>query len=79
MPLRPRASAAGTPEYMAPELYLEVYDTKADVYSFGLCVLELDTHEFPYKECTSMAGIFMKVTAVSHFPDHAACSPRNSF
>ena len=49
---------------MAPELYSEMYDTKADVYSFGLCVLELDTHEFPYKECASMAAIFKKVMAV---------------
>ena len=54
--------APGTPEYMAPELYEEEYDCKVDIYSFGLCVLELETHEFPYKECDNMAQIYKKVS-----------------
>lgn len=33
----------GTPEFMAPEMYDEVYDTKVDVYAFGMCLLELAT------------------------------------
>ena len=45
------ATCVGTPEYMAPELYDGAYDTKVDIWSFGLCVLELLTHEFPYEEC----------------------------
>ena len=27
---------AGTPEFMAPELYEEEYDDRVDVYSFGM-------------------------------------------
>ena len=41
----------GTPEYMAPEIFEENYDTSVDIYSFGLCVLEIVTHESPYPEC----------------------------
>ena len=47
---------------MAPELYEEEYDFKVDIYSFGLCVLELETHEFPYSECDNMAQIYTKVS-----------------
>ena len=57
------ATCVGTPEYMAPELYDGAYDTKVDIWSFGLCVLELLTHEFPYEECKNMAQIFRKVHA----------------
>jgi serine/threonine protein kinase len=34
-------SVLGTPEFMAPELYEEDYDDRVDVYSFGMCLLEL--------------------------------------
>ena len=61
----PAADGAGTPEYMAPEMFNETpYDTRLDVYSFGLCLLELDIHEFPFSECDSLARIFKKVSAV---------------
>ena len=30
---------------MAPELYEELYDERVDVYSFGMCLLELATLE----------------------------------
>lgn len=55
---------SGTPEYMAPETFSEKYGIEADIWSFGLCVLELDTHEHPYKECASIAHVFKKVTGV---------------
>lgn len=54
----------GTPEFMAPELYDERYDEKVDIYSFGMCVLEMATQEYPYMECTNPAQIFKKVTKV---------------
>ena len=44
-------SVLGTPEFMAPELYEECYDTGVDIYAFGMCVLEMVTLERPYKEC----------------------------
>lgn len=54
----------GTPEFMAPELYDEDYDDRVDVYSFGMCLLELATMEYPYSECKNAAQIYKKVTLV---------------
>ncbi|XP_031104342.1 probable serine/threonine-protein kinase WNK11 [Ipomoea triloba] len=53
----------GTPEYMAPELYEENYTELVDIYSFGMCLLEMATLEIPYSECDSIAKIYKKVTA----------------
>ncbi|XP_060202607.1 probable serine/threonine-protein kinase WNK5 isoform X1 [Lycium barbarum] len=56
-------SVIGTPEFMAPELYEEDYDELVDVYSFGMCVLEMLTSEYPYSECSNPAQIYKKVTS----------------
>ncbi|KAJ9694155.1 hypothetical protein PVL29_009910 [Vitis rotundifolia] len=56
-------SVIGTPEFMAPELYEEEYDELVDVYSFGMCVLEMLTSEYPYSECSNPAQIYKKVTS----------------
>jgi WNK lysine deficient protein kinase len=65
---RRRGNAAscvvGTPEFMAPEVYAEDYDERADVYSFGMCVLEMVTLEYPYSECVHPVHIYKKVTSV---------------
>ena len=55
----------GTPEFMAPEMYEEAYDEAVDVYAFGMCMLEMATGEYPYKECQNAVQIFRKVTQVS--------------
>lgn len=55
----------GTPEFMAPELYEEEYNELVDIYSFGMCMLEMVTLEYPYSECKNPAQIFKKVTSVS--------------
>ena len=55
-------AVVGTPEFMAPEIYEENYCEKVDIYSFGMCVLELATGEYPYSECKSVAQIYRKVT-----------------
>ena len=47
---------------MAPEMYDGHYDESADVYAFGLCILEMVTSEYPYKECTNLGQIMRKVT-----------------
>lgn len=47
---------------MAPELYNERYDEKVDVYSFGMCMLELATMQYPYHECDNAAQIYKRVT-----------------
>ncbi|CAH1416465.1 unnamed protein product [Lactuca virosa] len=56
-------SFIGTPEFMAPELYEEEYNELADIYSFGMCMLEIVTFEYPYSECKNPAQIYKKVTA----------------
>ncbi|XP_022893042.1 probable serine/threonine-protein kinase WNK10 isoform X3 [Olea europaea var. sylvestris] len=56
-------SVIGTPEFMAPELYEEEYNELVDVYSFGMCMLELVTCEYPYGECKNQAQIYKKVTS----------------
>jgi serine/threonine protein kinase len=56
---------AGHAEFIAPEVYDETYDEKVDIYSFGMCVLELATLEYPYSECKSIPAIFRKVSQVS--------------
>jgi len=55
-------SVVGTPEFMAPEVYDELYDEKVDIYSLGMCLLELTIMEYPYSECHSLPQIFKKVT-----------------
>ncbi|XP_015931862.1 probable serine/threonine-protein kinase WNK4 [Arachis duranensis] len=56
-------SVIGTPEFMAPELYEEEYNELVDVYSFGMCLLEMLTSDYPYCECTNPAQIYKKVTS----------------
>ncbi|GAB2279828.1 Probable serine/threonine-protein kinase wnk11 [Dionaea muscipula] len=55
-------SILGTPEFMAPELYEENYTETVDIYSFGMCLLELVTLEIPYSECSNVARIYKMVT-----------------
>ena len=43
------------------------YDESADVYAFGLCILEMVTSEYPYKECTNLGQIMRKVTKASTY------------
>lgn len=49
---------------MAPEMYEEHYDERVDVYAFGMCMLEMATSEYPYKECTNPGQIYKRVTKV---------------
>ena len=53
----------GTPEFMAPELYEEDYDELVDIYSFGMCLLEMITVEIPYSGCRCIAQIYKKVSS----------------
>lgn len=54
-------SLSGTPEFMAPEVLNCKYGVLADIYSFGLCLLEIATLERPYKECKSIIEVFEKL------------------
>ena len=51
-------SFSGTPEFMAPEVFEEKYGINADIYSFGMCLLEMVTLEKPYKECENILKIY---------------------
>ncbi|EPS60713.1 hypothetical protein M569_14090 [Genlisea aurea] len=56
-------SLLGTPEFMAPELYDEDYTELIDIYSFGMCLLEMVTLELPYSECDNIVKIYKKVVS----------------
>lgn len=56
-------SVIGTPEFMAPELYEEEYNELVDIYSFGMCMLEMVTLDYPYCECKNAAQIYKKVVS----------------
>lgn len=55
-------SVIGTPEYMAPEMFGEHYTNAIDVWSFGLCLLEMSTGSRPYAECDNIGQIYKKVS-----------------
>jgi len=42
--------AAGTCHWMAPEVLTGVYDEKADVYSYSMCLFEIICREIPFEE-----------------------------
>ncbi|MBA0827521.1 hypothetical protein Goarm_012298 [Gossypium armourianum] len=58
----------GTPEFMALELYEEEYNELIDIYSFGMCMLEMLTSEYPYSKCSNPAQIYKKVTSTDLNP-----------
>ena len=41
---------------------LELYEL-VDIYSFGMCLLEMVTFENPYNECKNPAQIYRKVSS----------------
>lgn len=49
---------------MAPEVYKEEYNELVDIYSFGMCVLEMVTFDYPYTECSHPAQIYKRVISV---------------
>ena len=56
-----KESFIGTPCYMAPEIYDQNYGPCADIYAFGMCVLEVCTQNPPYSECSSGAAVYKKI------------------
>lgn len=58
---------------MAPEVYEEEYNELVDIYSFGMCILEMVTFEYPYSECTHPAQIYKKVMSVSTYLLYSFC------
>jgi len=50
---------------MAPELFGENYNELVDIYSFGMCMLEMVTGECPYSECQGFVQIYKRISEVS--------------
>jgi serine/threonine protein kinase len=55
-------TVTGTPEFMAPEIYDEQYTNSVDIWSFGMCALEMATGEYPYSECENVGQVYKKVS-----------------
>jgi serine/threonine protein kinase len=55
-------SVIGTPQFMAPEVYDETYTTAADIWAYGMAMIEMLTNTTPYSECESQPQIFKRVT-----------------
>lgn len=62
MQQRKTQSIQGTLEFMAPELFGENYNELVDIYSFGMCMLEMVTGECPYGECQGFVQIYKKIS-----------------
>ena len=52
----------GTPQYMAPEVFEEHYGPSADIWSFGLCLLEIVTSSVPYSDCKTPVEIYKQIS-----------------
>ena len=50
----------GTEGFIAPEVHEGKYNTKADIYSLGMSIIEMLTLEKPYKECDGLLNIYQK-------------------
>jgi WNK lysine deficient protein kinase len=57
-------TVVGTVAYRAPEVFKGRYDQSVDIYSFGLCLLEMYTRETPYRECRDNDEIRDKIKKV---------------
>jgi WNK lysine deficient protein kinase len=55
------ASVIGTPEFMAPEVLDGNYSFKADIYAFGMVLIELATLRKPYSKWRTVTHIYMAV------------------
>ena len=51
---------------MPVDLAWENFNEKSDIYSFGMCALEMFTFKYPYYECNTSYEIFSKQLVVSH-------------
>ncbi|XP_021736565.1 probable serine/threonine-protein kinase WNK6 [Chenopodium quinoa] len=47
----------GALEYTAPEVFMLDYDQRADMYSFGMCVIQMMSRDKIYSECRNRAEV----------------------
>ncbi|KAF9762559.1 Serine/threonine-protein kinase pkpA [Nosema granulosis] len=54
-----RYTVVGTPQFMAREMFEgEGYNEKVDMYAFGMCLIEMATGMYPYKECNAASEVY---------------------
>ncbi|KAH9152359.1 hypothetical protein LEN26_003715 [Aphanomyces euteiches] len=59
-------SNVGTARWIAPEVLInEDYSEKADIYSYGVLLSELDTHSIPYSDANMEERQIMQLVAVN--------------
>ncbi|EQC29207.1 TKL protein kinase [Saprolegnia diclina VS20] len=78
---RTLTSGIGTFQWMAPEVINgSSYSEAADIYSFGVIVSEMSTHEVPYTQryfaSQSAQSLLTKIASGDLRPDFDATSPR---
>lgn len=57
-----RYTVVGTPQFMAREMFEgDGYGEKIDVYAFGMCLIEMATGSYPYKEFTSAGEVYRAI------------------
>ena len=67
---------AGTPNYMAPEfLQNEPYDEKIDIYSYGVLLWEIITHQNPFDGLAWAQILCLVVVDKKRLPIPEECSP----
>ena len=64
------SSMVGTPGFTAPEVYGGRYQESVDVWSFGMCVIEMVSREYPYQEVEKPTpfAIYRVVTSADYLP-----------
>eukprot|EP00915_Cephaloidophora_sp_WS-2016_P004836 GHVH01006450.1.p1 GENE.GHVH01006450.1~~GHVH01006450.1.p1 ORF type:complete len:603 (+),score=78.31 GHVH01006450.1:96-1904(+) len=75
----PMATRQGTLEYMAPEVFHSIYDTKSDMWSLGVCLFALMFAKFPYERSKILNG---HVKAIQYgvdrdFPDEIGAEAKD--
>ena len=62
---------AGTPHYMAPEVYEGLYSEKADVWSIGVMLFEMLSNRHPfYSEGNDLSVVRRRISLGADFVDH---------
>lgn len=57
-----RKQEAGTPRFLAPEVLSNMYDTKADIWSLGVCLMYLLSGRYPYDDDNgNIEKLFFKI------------------
>ncbi|KAJ0392648.1 hypothetical protein P43SY_001046 [Pythium insidiosum] len=70
-------TGVGTSRWLAPEVILGGgrYDAACDIYSFGVLLTELDTHEIPFNDVRGPVGTMLPDVAILRMVAHEGLRP----